>query len=81
MVGHLGAVYHLPGVHRGPKPGKEGQYPGHGLYQRGQPRSHVLGKIPGIGTGVCHQPLFIQGLRVVKGLLGRVAVEPVGLPL
>ena len=42
---------------------------------------HILGQIPAVRAGICHQFLFIKALRIVKRLLCRKAEETVGFPL
>ena len=42
---------------------------------------HVGGQIPAVRAGISQQLLFIEALGVVKGLLRRVAKQPVCLTL
>ena len=42
---------------------------------------HILGQILAVGTGIGRQLFLIEGLQVVKGLLGGVAVDTVSFPL
>ena len=42
---------------------------------------HIGGQIPAVGAGIGAELLFIQCLEIVKGLLGRVAKLPIGIPL
>ena len=42
---------------------------------------HILGQILAVGTGIGRQLFLIEGLQVVKGLLGGVAVDTVTFPL
>ena len=42
---------------------------------------HILGEIIAVGAGIGQEALFIQTLRIVKGLLGGKAVNAVGFPL
>ena len=42
---------------------------------------HILGQILAISTGIGRQLFLIEGLQVIKGLLGGVAVDTVTFPL
>ena len=81
VVGHFAAVYHLGGVYREGLAHHEGQRTGHGGAESGQALRHILGQIAAVRSGVGCQPLFVEGLEVVKGLLGGVVKKAVGLPL
>ena len=81
VVGHLGAVHHLGGIHQEGQPLHAGQHPRHSLAQRGQAARHIIRQIPAVRPGIGSQPFFIEGLEIIKGLLGGVAEQPVGLPL
>ena len=81
VVGHLGAVRHLGGVHRESQPLHTVQRPGHSLAQRGQAVRHILRQIAAVRPGVGGQPLLVKALQIVKGFLGGVAEQPVGFPL
>ena len=81
VVGHFAAVYHLGGVYREGLAHHEGQRTGHGGAEGGQALRHILGQIAAVRSGVGCQPLLIEGLEIVKGLLCGVVKEAVGLPL
>ena len=49
--------------------------------QRAKPRRHVLGQIPTVRSGIRQQLLFVQGLGIVQGLLRRIPIDAVGIPL
>ena len=42
---------------------------------------HIRGQIPAVSTGIGQQLLFVEGLCIVQGLLGRVAKDTVCFPL
>ena len=81
VVGNLGAVDDAPDFRRKLCALHKGQH-------RQQRRSkvscrlrHILGEIIAVGAGIGQEALFIQALRIVKGLLGGKAVNAVGFPL
>ena len=43
--------------------------------------SHIIGKVPAVGTGISHQLLFIKALSVIQCLLSRKAENTVGVSL
>lgn len=51
------------------------------LYEVGQAVCHIFRQKPAVGTGISDQFLFIEILRVVQGLLCRVATHTVGFSL
>ena len=51
------------------------------LYEVGQAMCHIFRQKPAVGTGISDQFLFIEILRVVQGLLCRVAKHTVGFSL
>ena len=51
------------------------------LYEVGQAMCHIFRQKPAVGTGISDQFLFIEVLRVVQGLLCRVAKHTVGFSL
>ena len=51
------------------------------LYEVGQAVCHIFCQEPAVGTGISDQFLFIEILRVVQGLLCRVAKHTVGFSL
>ena len=81
VVGHFAAVYHLGGVYREGLARHEGQRTGHSGAEGGQALRHILRQIAAVRPGIGCQPLLIEGLEIVKGLLCGVVKEAVGLPL
>ena len=81
MVGDFTAVRHpvnirfaqaaFPERHVVPQPQDQG----------GSGCLHILGQILAVGTGIGRQLFLREGLQVVKGLLGGVAVDTVTFPL
>ena len=79
MVADLGAVHHLLGadlLRRGHLADGGGNG---GIGRNGS--LHIVGEIPGIGAGIGAELFLIQGLEIVKGLLGGVAEDAVGVAL
>ena len=81
VVGNLGAVDDAPDLRRKLCALHKGKH-------RQQRRSkvscrlrHILGEIIAVGAGIGQETLFIQALRIVKGLLGGKAINAVGFPL
>ena len=64
----------LRALHKGEFPGQHGN----SLCRR---VLHIVRKKCAVCPGIGKQPFFIQGLRKVKGLLRRVAVDFIGFPL
>ena len=40
-------------------------------------RCHIIRQIPAVGTGICHEFLLVQSLRVIQGLLGSESQLPI----
>ena len=81
VIGHLFAVQHpakLRGNVQPRRKGKQRPQAGHDAFRRGL---HIVGKILAVGAGIGQQLLFVEALCVVKGLLRRVAKQPVCLTL
>ena len=80
VVVYLGTVHHTGGVHAGKRDAKR-QGGGSRLTQSGEHIFHILRQIVGIRAGICQKFFLIQRLGVIQNLLGRVAKEPVAVPL
>ena len=79
MVAHLGVVHHLGGV-GGVFPGEAQHSRRHSTQIRNLFR-HVRGQIAAVRPGIGRQLFLIKELNIVKGLLGGVVEQTVGLPL
>ena len=81
VIRHLRVVHGLPGMEKKMQPVSKGHGGLHICRQRAKPRRHVLGQIPTVRSGIRQQLLFVQGLGIVQGLLRRIPIDAVGIPL
>ena len=81
VVGNLGAVDDAPNLRRKLRALHKGKHRQQRRNKVGCRLRHILGEIIAVSTGIGQKTLFIQALRIVKGLLGGKAVNAVGFPL
>ena len=81
VVGNLGAVDDAPDLRRKLCALHKGKHWQQRRNEIGCRLRHILGEIIAVGAGIGQETLFIQALRIVKGLLGGKAVNAVGFPL
>ena len=81
VVGNLGAVDDTPDLRRKLRALHKGKHRQQRRNKVGCRLRHILGEIIAVGTGIGQKTLFIQALRIVKGLLGGKAINAVGFPL
>ena len=81
VVGNLGAVDDAPDLRRKLCALHKGKHRQQRRNKVSCRLRHILGEIIAVGAGIGQETLFIQALRIVKGLLGGKAVNAVGFPL
>ena len=81
VVGNLGAVDDAPDLRRKLCALHKGKHRQQRRNKVSCRLRHILGEIIAVGAGIGQETLFIQALRVVKGLLGGKAINAVGFPL
>ena len=81
VVGNLGAVDDTPDLRRKLRALHKGKHRQQRRNKVSCRLRHILGEIIAVGAGIGQETLFIQALRVVKGLLGGKAINAVGFPL
>ena len=81
VVGNLGAVDDAPDLRHKLCALHKGKHRQQRRNKVGCRLRHILGEIIAVGAGIGQKTLFIQALRIIKGLLGSKAVNAVGFPL
>ena len=81
VVGNLGAVDDAPDLRRKLCTLHKRKHRQQRRNKVGCRLRHILGEIIAVGAGIGQEALFIQALRIVKGLLGGKAINAIGFPL